>query len=151
MTALGNPDERWLDRLVGAWDQVGTVASRDVHRSVVGRWVLGGLFVAIDISDVCPPRKDPYAAIYYVGYATRDDLFVLHMLDRAGATAEAVIGFGERNGVATTFVFASPRGSWTFRMTWSEPDDTWTFVHSTLEAEGPRLVARTVMRRSPAS
>ena len=145
---MGKPDDTWLDRLVGSWDLTGTVQARDVERSVVGRWDLDGLYLALDINDVRPPRKDPYAAKYYVGYATRDDLYVLHVLDRAGATADAVVGFGERNGVATTFVFASPRGSWTFRMTWQARDDSWTFVQSTLEAEGPRLVSKTVMRRS---
>jgi len=121
-----------------------------VHRRVAGRWVLGGLFVALRVSDVCPAPRDAYRAAYYIGYATRDDLYVLHLLDKTGASADAVVGFGERNGVTTTFVFASPRGSWTFRMSWQERDDTWTFVQSNLEAEGPRLVAKTIMRRSPA-
>ena len=70
------------------------------------------------------------------------------MIDREAATADAVIGFGERKGAAITFVFASPRGSWTFRMSWQEHDDSWVLTRSELVAEGPRLVGKTVMRRS---
>ena len=120
-----------------------------MHRRVAGRWVLGGLFVALRVADVCAPTSGAYRAVYYIGYATREDLYVLHVLDKTGASADAVVGFGERNGATTTFVFASPRGSWTFRMSWHAQGDTWTFVQSNLEAEGPRLVAKMIMRRSP--
>ena len=92
--------------------------------------------------------RDSYHGIYYVAHASRDDLYVLHVIDRDTATADAVIGFGERKGTATTFVFASPRGSWTFRMSWQGDDDSWVFIRSDLVAEGPRLVGKTVMQRS---
>lgn len=133
---------------MGSWELTGFVGARDVQRRVVGRRAVGGTFVALELRDICAADRAAYHGIYYLAYATRDDLYVLHLIDKEGSTADAVIGFGERKGATTTFVFASPRGSWTFRMSWQEHDDTWTFIRSDLVAEGPRLVAKTVMRRS---
>jgi hypothetical protein len=61
-------------------------------------------------SSSAPGSERRYEAIWYMGYDTTSERYVLHLLDIFGARYSETLGFGTRDGKAIRFVFEYPDG-----------------------------------------
>ena len=114
--------DAFLDALTGDWIMTGQVRGDSVRYDANARWVLGGQFLRLRMTDVNDPPQ--YAAHVYVGYDSTAQRYVAHWLDTTGPGASTTLGTGDRNGDALTLRFDYPDGP--FRTTFEQrAEATW--------------------------
>ena len=135
--AAVDADNAYLEKLLGKWDMTGTMGSTALHYHAVCERVLQGGFVRLHMIDASVDPK--YEADVYIGVDSEQHDFIVHWLDRFGASGARVVGTGKRNNaqLIVTFPYASGNFRDTFRFmpdgsTWSlllesqKPDGSWS-------------------------
>ncbi len=144
-----NPPEL-LGKLIGAWDLTGRMGETPLHQAVQARWTLGGLFVEVHCQSIldAPPGEKPYEAIYYIGYDSRAQQYVMHLLDTFGVASSRTLGIGRQGNDTIPFVFEYESGPFTNTFTWHPDAEEWTFDLTYLENGAVRTFATKRMRRA---
>jgi hypothetical protein len=100
LAAQNSPE--WTDDLVehmaGSWKITGQVLGHEAHHEVRAEWVLNHQFLRIHEKTAAdaPKSEQPYEAIWFLGYDSVGERYVLHLMDilagdfqRLSATASA--------------------------------------------------------------
>jgi hypothetical protein len=123
-----------LADLVGTWKMVGHVGSKEVEYRARGKWVLGGAFLRLSMSDVAQPPG--YQAEVFIGHDATSERLVCHWLDAFGGRPSETLGYGAFEGESLTLVFEYPPGP--FRTTLArEAHGTWRVTMRAKEGQGP--------------
>jgi Protein of unknown function (DUF1579) len=145
---LGDPHEV-LDRLIGRWDLSGQMGETPLRRVVEAKGTLGDLFVEVHRRSVleAPAGQLPYEALYYIGYDSESERYVMHLLDTYGPRFSRTLGIGERQGNRISFVFEYDGGPFTNTFTWHADSEEWTFDLIFLEDGAVHTFATKCMSR----
>jgi hypothetical protein len=111
-------------------------------------WSLGGCFVEVRLRSTFtePADRQPYEAIYFIGFDEQDERYMMHLLDTFGARSSRVLGVGEPQGNRTPFLFEYPDGPFTNAFTWRPDAAEWTCHLTFLEGSSERAFAAKRMR-----
>ncbi len=122
-----------LDKLVGTWSVVGTIAGRPADQVCDVEWVMNHQFLRIHFLGAEPSvpteggARVRYEALVFVGYSNMFEHYVMHWIDVFGGHFSQTLGFGTRpeRGTAIRFVFEgdTPLHN-TF--TWDPATETWS-------------------------
>jgi len=124
----------WRDELVehlaGSWNVGGQVVGHDAHHDVQAEWVLNHQFLRIHEKTAAdaPAAEPKYEAIWFLGYDSISERYVLHLLDVFGTRFSETLGYGTRDGNAMRFVFEYPDGPFHTTFRWSPERDSWEWV-----------------------
>lgn len=143
------PAAEFLNQLVGEWELTGQMDDTPLRQNVTARWTLGGLFVEMYFQSTlpAPAGQKPYEAVYYLGYNTDEDLFVLHLLDTFGVGMTCVPGYGKREGHVLPFVFEYRAGPFINKFIRAEAEDAWSFEQYYFENDQWQAFAKKHMTR----
>ena len=139
----------FLDKLVGQWELMGQMGATPLRQSVESKWTLGGLFVEMYFKSTLPAPEGqlPYEAVYYIGYNTDEDLYVMHWLDTFGVGLTSIPGHGKREGNTISFVFEYRAGPFINKFIRDEADDAWLFEQFYFENDDWHTFAKKRMTR----
>jgi hypothetical protein len=125
-TSLPSQDE-FLDHIAGTWKMEGQVMGRAAHHDVQADWVLNHQFLRIHekTSPDAPAAENRYEAIWYLGYDSISERYVLHLFDVFGTRFSETLGYGLRSGDEIRFVFEYPDGPFHTTFRWFPGKDSW--------------------------
>jgi hypothetical protein len=129
--------DRFLDNLVGKWNLRGKMDDKTLFQSVVGRWVLNGLFLELRFkaTHIGKEGNPPYEAIYLIGRDNATGDYVLNLFDTFGVTSKPVPGIGGLKGNTVRFVFNYDTSLFINAFTWHPRRRSWTMLLSSEEGE----------------
>jgi uncharacterized protein DUF1579 len=115
------------DHMVGTWKLTGQVMGREAHHNVQAEWILNRQFLRIaeKTSSDAPTTERRYEALWFLGYDSVTERYVLHLLDNFGARFSETLGYGTRDGNQIRFVFEYPDGPFHTTYGWDPQHDTW--------------------------
>jgi len=118
------------EHLTGSWNMGGQVMGRDAHHDVQAEWVLNHQFLRIHEKTAvdAPAAEHKYEAIWFLGYDSISDRYVLHLFDVFGTRFSETLGYGTRDGNAIRFVFEYPDGPFHTTFRWSPEKDSWEWL-----------------------
>ena len=122
------PDWRDLaEHMTGDWYLTGQVMGQEAHHKVHAEWMLNRQFLRIEESTVegAPKSERRYDAVWFLGYDSVSERYVLHLLDGFGARYSETLGYGIRNGNQLQFVFEYPDGPFHTTFRWSPESNKW--------------------------
>jgi hypothetical protein len=119
-----------VDHLSGAWKVTGQVMGREAHHEVDAEWVLNHQFLKIHEKTAAgaPASEHRYEAIWFLGYDTVSERYVLHLIDIFGGRFSETLGSGTRNGNEIRFVFEYPDGPFHTTFRWSPEHEAWQWL-----------------------
>jgi hypothetical protein len=134
--------DEFLGRLTGRWDLRGLMGDTALHQAVESRWALGDHFVEMRFREL---DGRPYEAAYLVGLDDRSATYILILADSTGVypNPSAVVGIGQKNGDAVTFMFGDPAPTFMNRFEWHEADGSWSHVLTSIEPDGRATIFAT--------
>ena len=100
----------WQDglasHLAGSWKLEGKVMGNNAHHDVQADWVLNRQFLRIQEKTApdAPAAERRYDAIWYLGYDSISERYVLHLMDTFGGRFSETLGYGTRDGNQIRFV-----------------------------------------------
>jgi Protein of unknown function (DUF1579) len=130
--AAVDADHAYLEKLLGKWDMTGTMGSTALHYHAVGERVLQGGFVRLHMVDASLDPK--YEADVYIGVDPEQHDFIVHWLDRFGASGARVVGAGKRNNMQLIVIFPYASGNFRDTFTFMPDSSTWSLL---LESQKP--------------
>src|SRR5271154_818427 len=94
-----------VDHMIGTWKLEGQVMGHDAHHDVEAEWVLSHQFIRLQekTSADAPASEKRYEAIWFLGYDSVSERYVLHLLDVFGARFSETLGYGTRDTNAIRF------------------------------------------------
>jgi hypothetical protein len=118
------------DHLTGNWNPTGQVMGRPAHHSVHAEWTLSRQFLRIEESTVqdAPSSERRYDAVWFLGYDSVSERYVLHLLDGFGGRYSETLGYGIRGGNQIQFVFEYPDGPFHTTFRWNPEDNKWEWL-----------------------
>ncbi len=118
------------DHLIGTWKVEGQIVGREAHHEIDAEWVLNRQFVRIHekMAATAPSSEKRYEAIWFLGYDTLSERYVLHLLDIFGGRYSETLGYGVRNGNEIRFVFEYPDGPFHTTFRWSPEPSAWQWL-----------------------
>jgi len=118
------------DHLAGRWKVEGNVMGKDAHHEIQADWVLNHQFLRIheQTAATAPKGERPYEAVWYLGYDSTSQRYVLHLMDIFGAQYSETLGFGVKDGNQIRFVFNYPDGPFHTTYRWNPDRDTWEWL-----------------------
>jgi len=124
--------------MVGHWNMEGQIVGRDAHHEVQAEWVLNGQFLRIHEKTAAgaPASEHRYEAIWFLGYDTISDRYVLHLLDVFGGRFSETIGYGVRDGDSIRFVFEYADGPFHTTCLWASKTGTWQWLMEQKDKDG---------------
>jgi len=125
------PDWRDLaDTMTGDWSMTGQVMGQQAHHKVHAEWMLNRQFLRIEESTVldAPKTERRYDAVWFLGYDSISDRYVIHLLDGFGARFSETLGYGVRSGNQLQFVFEYPDGPFHTTFRWSPDSNKWEWL-----------------------
>jgi len=127
-----------VDHLAGSWKVEGSVMGHDAHHSLQAEWVLNHQFLRMheQTSATAPKSEHPYEAVWFLGYDTVSDRYVLHLMDVFGARFSETLGYGVREGNQIRFVFEYPDGPFHTTYIWNPENGTWEWQMDQKRADG---------------
>jgi|SRR5579872_1059290 len=132
----------WQDDLIGhlagSWKIEGNVVGKPAHHDVQADWVFNRQFLRIQekTSGNAPLTENPYDSIWYLGYDSISERYVLHLMDTFGARFSETLGYGTRDGNDIKFVFEYPDGPFHNTYRWNPKDNTWQWLMEQKNKEG---------------
>jgi hypothetical protein len=132
----------WQDPLTihleGTWKLTGNVMGKPAHHRVQADWVLNHQFLRIQETTSADAPKDerPYDSIWYLGYDTVSERYVMHLLDTFGARFSETLGYGTRDGNQIRFVFEYPDGPFHNTWRWNPADNSWQWLMEQKDKDG---------------
>ncbi len=141
--------DAFLDALTGEWTLSGQMGSVALQQSVLASWVLNESFVEMRFMQTdLEPGKDPYEAIYLIGFDAKAGGYVFHLFDTFGVTADYKFATGKRSGDVVVFSF--PYSAGTFYNTLERHEDgAWTWLLESTENGARKPFAMKRMTRWP--
>ncbi len=126
------------DRMVGQWKLEGSVMGHPGHHDVEAEWILNHQFVRIyeKTSASAPASEHRYEAIWFLGYDSVSERYVLHLVDVFGARFSETLGYGTRDGNAIRFIFEYPDGPFHTTFRWSPETKSWQWLMEQKDKEG---------------
>jgi hypothetical protein len=140
--ALAQAPPAWHDELAehmaGAWKIEGQVMGRPAHHEVQAEWALDHQFLRIHekTSADAPAAESRYEAIWFLGYDSISERYVLHLMDLFGARYSETLGYGVREGNDIRFVFEYPDGPFHTVYRWIPQKDSWQWLMEQKNKEG---------------
>jgi hypothetical protein len=128
----------FVELLTGAWKIEGQVMGREAHHEVVAEWVLNHQFLRIHEKTAvgAPASESRYEAIWFLGYDSVSERYVLHLFDIFGTRYSETLGYGTRDGNAIRFVFEYPDGPFHNTYRWFPETGTWQWLLQEKNKEG---------------
>jgi len=119
-----------VDNLAGTWKLEGQVMGHQAHHQVEADWILHHQFLRIHekTSAAAPSAEQPYEALWFLGYDSVSERYVLHLVDVFGARYSETLGLGTRDGNRIRFVFEYPDGPFHTAYRWNPVDNTWQWL-----------------------
>lgn len=135
------PAKDWheiVDHLWGTWTLAGDVMGKSAHHVVHAEWVLDREFKRIGekTSTDAPADEHRYDSIWFLGYDTVSDRYVLHLLDTFGARVSETLGFGTRDANPLHFVFEYPDGPFHTDFVWDPAKHEWNWLMQQKDKSG---------------
>lgn len=130
----GAQSEGWrdelVDRMAGKWKVGGEVMGQAAHHEMEAEWVLNHQFLRLHEKTTAdaPKSEHAYEAIWFLGYDTVSEKYVLHLLDVFGGRFSETLGYGTREGNEIRFVFEYPDGPFHTTMKWNAEKGTWEWL-----------------------
>lgn len=127
-----------IDHLAGKWKLTGQVTGREGHHDVEADWVLNHQFLRIHEKTAAdaPPSEHAYDAIWFLGYDSTSERYVLHLFDVFGARFSETLGYGTRDGNGIRFVFEYPDGPFHNTYRWFPEKDSWQWLMEQKDKDG---------------
>ena len=116
-----------VDHMAGTWKMEGQVMGNAAHHHVQADWVLNRQFLHIEekTSAAAPDSERRYEAIWFLGYDSVSERYVMHLMDGFGARFSETLGYGIRLGNQIRFVFEYPDGPFHTIWRWKPENDSW--------------------------
>ena len=126
------------DHLTGTWKVEGQIVGREAHHEIDAEWVLNRQFLRIHekTAATAPASEKRYEAIWFLGYDTLSERYVLHLLDIFGGRYSETLGYGVRNGNEIRFVFEYPDGPFHTTFRWSPEATAWQWLIEQKDKDG---------------
>jgi hypothetical protein len=127
-----------VDHLAGSWKLEGSVMGSNAHHDVQADWVLNHQFLRIEekTASKAPATERTYDAVWYLGYDSISDRYVLHLMDTFGARYSETLGYGIRDGNQIRFVFEYPDGPFHNTYSWNAQENSWQWSMEQKNKEG---------------
>ena len=131
---VAQPPADWQDGLVshlaGSWKLEGKVMGNNAHHDVQADWVLNRQFLRIQEKTAAsaPATERRYDSIWYLGYDSISERYVLHLMDTLGARFSETLGYGTRDGNQIKFVFEYPDGPFHNTYRWNAEEKSWQWL-----------------------
>jgi hypothetical protein len=128
----------FVDHMAGAWTLTGQVLGREAHHDIQAEWVLNHQFLRLHEKSAvsAPPSERRYEAIWFLGYDSVSERYVLHLFDIFGTRYSETLGYGLRDGNAIRFVFEYPDGPFHTTYRWSPETGTWHWLLEQKDKDG---------------
>ena len=142
LPALAQTPTEWQDELAnhlaGSWKLEGTVMGSNAHHDVQADWVLNRQFLRIQEKTAAdaPATERRYDSIWYLGYDSVSERYVLHLMDTFGARFSETLGYGTRDGSQIRFVFEYPDGPFHNTYRWNLKEDCWQWLMEQKDKNG---------------
>jgi hypothetical protein len=139
---LGQAPADWpdgfLNNLAGSWKLEGKVGNSDAHHDIQADWVLNRQFLRIEekTSANAPASERRYDSIWYLGYDSTSERYVLHLMDTYGGRFSETLGYGVRDKNEIRFVFEYPDGPFHNTYRWNAADKSWEWLMEQKNKEG---------------
>jgi hypothetical protein len=126
------------NHMAGTWDLSGQVMGREAHHQVRAEWVLDRQFLTIheETAPDAPKTEQRYEALWFLGYDSVSERYVLHLLDVFGSRFSETLGYGKRDGDQIEFVFEYPDGPFRTTYRWNPADNAWQWRMRQKDKEG---------------
>ncbi len=140
--SLAQAPPEWKDELAGHmtgdWTMTGQVIGREAHHDVQAEWVLNHQFLRIHEKTAAsaPATERRYEAIWFLGYDSISERYVLHLMDIFGTRYSEILGYGTRDGNAIRFVFEYPDGPFHTTYRWSPDTGAWQWLLEQKDKDG---------------
>lgn len=127
-----------VDHLAGSWKLEGTVMGNNAHHDVQADWVLNRQFLRITekTSANAPANERRYDSVWYLGYDSISERYVMHLMDTFGGRFSETLGYGTRDGNQIKFVFEYPDGPFHNTYRWNPSDNTWQWQMEQKDKDG---------------
>jgi hypothetical protein len=118
------------DHMTGDWRLTGQVMGQQAHHSVHAEWMLDRQFLRIEerTTPDAPTSERHYDAVWFLGYDSVSERYVVHLLDGFGARYSETLGYGIRSGNQIQFVFEYPDGPFHTTFRWSPDSQKWEWL-----------------------
>jgi hypothetical protein len=143
-----------LDHLAGMWTMTGNVMGNDAHHEVRAEWILNHQFLRIHekTSSAAPKSEHPYEAIWFLGYDSTSERYVLHLMDVFGGRFSETLGYGTRDANQLRFTFEYPDGPFHTTFRWNSDTSTWDWLMEQKDKSGKWTSFATLkLTKSPTS
>ena len=122
--------DEFVDHLTGNWKIEGQVLGREAHHEVAAEWVLNHQFLRLHEKTLAsaPVSESRYEAIWFLGYDSTSERYVLHLFDIFGTRYSEILGFGTRDGNSIRFVFEYPDGPFHNTYRWFPDNGSWQWL-----------------------
>ena len=141
--------DAFLDGLTGEWTLSGQMGAIPLQQSVLASWVLNESFVEMRFVQTDPaPGKDPYEAIYLIGFDAKAGCYVFHLFDTFGVTSDYKLATGMRAGDVVVFTFPYSTGT-LYNTLERHEDGAWTWLLESTENGARKTFATKRMTRWP--
>lgn len=126
----GGWHDELVDRMAGKWTMTGPVMGGTAHHDVDAEWVLDHQFLRITekTAESAAASERRYEAIWFLGYDSTSERYVLHLVDVYGGRFSETLGYGVRDGNAIRFVFEYPDGPFHTTFQWSPETNSWQWL-----------------------
>lgn len=126
--------------MVGTWKLGGQVMGQEAHHEVRAGWILNHQFLRMEekTASSAPSTEHPYDALWFLGYDSISDRYVLHLIDVFGGRFSETLGYGTREGNEIRFVFEYPDGPFHTTFRWNPNKDTWEWLMEQKDKNGKR-------------
>jgi hypothetical protein len=116
--------------LAGSWKLEGKVMGNNAHHDVQADWVLNRQFLRIQEKTAAnaPATERRYDSIWYLGYDSISERYVLHLMDTFGARFSETLGYGTLDGNQIRFVFEYPDGPFHNTYRWNADENSWQWL-----------------------
>lgn len=126
-------DDALLSRFEGAWRATGDVRGKPVTYDASGRFVLGGAWLELSLTDTSQPPR--YEARVLIGRSKKKGDYVAHWLDGFGADGARVVGTGTASASGLELRFPYDGGPFRDRFDFAK-DGSFTLAIDALGADG---------------
>jgi hypothetical protein len=123
-----DPDNAYLNQLLGDWDMSGTVRGAAVKYRARGERVLQDGFLRLHVFDPADaPKYEADIFMCFDPHAGAGD-YVVHWLDQFGAAGGRVVATGKREGERLVVFFPYPGETFRNTFTRDAAADSWSLV-----------------------
>jgi hypothetical protein len=142
LATLAQAPSEWhddfVDQLAGAWKIEGQVLGREAHHVLQAEWVLNHQFLRLHERTAAgaPTSERRYDAIWFLGYDSVSERYVLHLMDIFGARYSETLGYGVRDSNSIRFVFEYPDGPFHTTYHWLPETGSWQWLLEEKNTDG---------------